>query len=440
MENKSPLRIALLGCGVVGSQVAKGLLRESEHLAARIGAPVKLQAIVVRDVAENNDPEIPKQLLTTDAQTAIADADVVIELFGGIEPARTLILQALNHGASVVTANKALLAAHGPELYAAAEQAGVDLLYEAAVGGAIPILRPIRQSLAGDHIERILGIVNGTTNFVLDRMATDGSDFLDAVKVAQEKGFAEADPTADIDGLDAAAKAAILASMAFHTRVPVEKVAVEGIRSITADDVAWAKQTGQVIKLLAIAERTPAGVSVRVHPALIPDDHPLAAVRGAFNAVFVEAQLAGPLMFYGQGAGGVATSSAVIGDLVSVARHRVLGGKALGESAYAGLPVLPKGAAVTRYQVRLVVDDQPGVLSQVAGVLAAHHISIEKVAQTPIISNEGGNDDAGAATLVITTHSASEQAFAEVRAELETSPHVLEIVSVLRVEGGSSNG
>ena len=431
MENKETLKVTLLGCGVVGSEVAKGLLTEKNHFSARIGAPIELSAIVVRNPADITDPSIPKDILTTDAEAAVVNADVVIELFGGLEPARTLILKALANGASVVTANKALLAAHGPELYAAAEAAGVDLLYEASVGGAIPIVRPIRQSLAGDHVNRILGIVNGTTNFVLDRMSTDGYAFDEAVKVAQEKGFAEADPSADVDGHDAAAKAAILASMAFHTRVGQGDVAVEGIRNITADDVAWAKQTGQVIKLLAIAERTPSGISVRVHPALIPDEHPLAAVRGAFNAVFVEAQLAGPLMFYGQGAGGVATSSAVLGDFVSVARHRILGGRALGESAYASLPVLPAGEAVTRYQVRLVVADQPGVLSQVAGVLAAHHISIEKVNQTP---------SEGAATLVITTHSASERAFAEVEAELEALPHVIEIVSVLRVESGSNNG
>lgn len=438
MENH-PLKVTLLGCGVVGSQVARGLLNDTAHLSARIGAPVELIAIVVRDPAEITDTSIPKSILTIDAKAAVTEADVVIELFGGLEPARSLILLALQNGASVVTANKALLAAHGPELYAEAEKAGVDLLYEASVGGAIPIVRPIRQSLAGDHVNRILGIVNGTTNFVLDRMATDGSAFDDAVKVAQERGFAEADPTADVDGHDAAAKAAILASMAFHTRVGIDSVATEGIRNITADDVAWAKQTGQVIKLLAIAERTPSGISVRVNPALIPEEHPLAAVRGAFNAVFVEAQLAGPLMFYGQGAGGVATSSAVLGDFVSVARHRVLGGRALGESAYADLPVLKPGAAVTRYQIRMVVDDQPGVLSQVAGVLAAHHISIEKVNQTPITDDEGALEKFGA-TLVITTHSASEQAFAEVKAELEASPHVLEIVSVLRVESGNSNG
>jgi len=444
MQDKSPLKVTLLGCGVVGSQVAKGLISEANHLAARIGAPVELTSIVVRDPEEIKDPGIPKSLLTNDAEAAVDGADVVIELFGGLEPAKTLILRALANGSSVVTANKALLAAHGPELYAAADAAGVDLLYEASVGGAIPIVRPIRHSLAGDHVNRILGIVNGTTNFILDRMTTDGSAFDDALKVAQERGFAEANPSADVDGLDAAAKAAILASMAFHTRVSIDDVAIEGIRGITADDVAWAAQTGQVLKLLAIAERTPTGVSVRVHPALIPAEHPLAAVRGAFNAVFVEAQLAGPLMFYGQGAGGVATSSAVLGDLVTVARHRVLGGRAVGESAYAGLAVLEPGAAVSRYQIRMVVDDQPGVLAQVAGVLAAHHISIEKVSQTPITEDDALSGDVsqqpnnGAATLVITTHAASGRAFAEVRAELAASPHVIDIVSVLRVEGGGN--
>lgn len=433
-DNKPPpLKVVMLGCGVVGSQVATRLLADNAHLAARIGAPIELTAIVVRNPAEITNPAIPKNLLTSDAEKAIDNADIVIELFGGIEPARTLILRALANGASVVTANKALLATHGPELYRAAENANVDLQYEAAVGGAIPIIRPIRDSLAGDHINRILGIVNGTTNYVLDQMAHEGSDLDSTVKAAQILGFAEADPSADVDGLDAAAKAAILASLAFHTPVGIDEVSTEGIAKITPDDLEWAKQTSQVLKLLAIAERAPAGVSVRVHPTLIPADHPLAAVRGAFNAVFVDAAAAGPLMFYGQGAGGVPTSSAVLGDFVSAAKHRVLGGQAGGASTYADLPVLAAGQAVTRFQVRLVVDDKPGVLQQVAGVLADHDVSIASMVQQPIPG------DAGSAALVITTHSATEAAFAEVLGELRALPPVREVLSVIRVIGNKDD-
>jgi len=427
---RGPLRVVLLGCGVVGTQVALRLLADRTHLAARIGAPIKLTAIVVRDPADVTNADIPRELLTTDAEAAIDQADIVIELFGGIEPARSLILRALSNGAAVVTANKALLAKHGPELYEAAARAGVDLQYEAAVGGAIPIIRPIRDSLAGDHVERILGIVNGTTNFVLDRMAHEGLDLSGAVQAAQALGLAEADPTADVSGLDAAAKAAILASLAFHTRVSIDDVSTEGIGEITPDDIRWAKHSQQILKLLAIAERTPEGVSVRVHPTLIPNKHPLAAVRGAFNAVFVDAKAAGPLMFYGQGAGGVPTSSAVLGDFVSAARHRVLGGQGHGESSYAALPVLVAGQAVSRFQVRLIVDDRPGVLQQVAGVLADHQVSIASLHQHVITKDLSHLD---AATLLITTHRASEAEFAAVLADLRELEPVREIVSVLRV-------
>jgi len=432
MADQTPLKVVLLGCGVVGSQVATRLLKENSHLAARIGAPIELSAIVVRDPAEIDNPDIPKHLLVTDAAAAIDNADIVIELFGGIEPAKTLILRALANGASVITANKALLANHGPELYQAAANAGVDLQFEASVGGAIPIIRPIRDSLAGDHIKRVLGIVNGTTNFVLDKMATDGQDFDTAVKVAQELGFAEADPSADVDGIDAAAKAAILASLAFHTRVGIDDVSTEGIRNIAPEDFAWAKHSQQVLKLLAIAERTPAGLSVRVHPALISRDHPLAAVRGAYNAVFVDADAAGPLMFYGQGAGGVPTSSAVLGDFVSAAKHRVNGGQVTGESTYARLPILKAGESVSRFQIRLVVDDLPGVLQQVAGLLANHHISIASVHQHPV---HGEKWPQGAATLVITTHAATEAALEQVLQGLRALDPVREVVSVIRVIG-----
>ncbi|MDR0482502.1 MAG: homoserine dehydrogenase [Cellulomonadaceae bacterium] len=441
---ETPVKVALLGCGVVGGATASGLLTNAAAFAARAGAPLEIQSIVTLDPESVTDPTIPRTLLTTDPHAAIQGADIVVELLGGIEPARTAILEALHNGASVVTANKALLAEHGPELYAAAKNAGVDLFFEAAVGGAIPILRPLRESLAGDRVTRVMGIVNGTTNFVLDEMATSGGSLsLDAaVAQAQELGYAEADPTADIDGFDAAAKAAILASLAFHTPVSLSDVAREGIRSITTDDVAWATTTHHTIKLLAIAERTEQGISARVHPALVPNEHPLATVHGAFNAVWVEADAAGPLMVYGQGAGGTPTSSAVLGDIVTAARNRILGGAAPVETQRADLPILPAEAAESQFQIRLMVEDRPGVLAQVSGVLADHGISIDSVRQSAACHDAAGSgasvkdaESVGSATthLLIATHHASEQAFAATLAEVSAQEPVREIVSCIRV-------
>ncbi|GMA26893.1 hypothetical protein GCM10025874_01460 [Arenivirga flava] len=297
------LRVALLGAGSVGSQVAAQLIARADELASRAGAGIELAGIAVRDLDAPRDADLPRELLTTDPHELILSSDIVVELMGGIESARTLILEALGTGADVVTANKALLAAHGPELFAAAEQVGAQLHYEAAVAGAIPIIRPLRDSLAGDRVQRILGIVNGTTNYILDEMHTKGLGLEDALAVATELGYAEADPTADIEGHDAAAKAAILAGLAFHTTVPLESVHCEGITAVTAEQIESAKQAGYVVKLLAICEQLDSGVSARVHPALVPAAHPLASVHGANNAVFVQAEAAGDLMFYGAGAG-----------------------------------------------------------------------------------------------------------------------------------------
>lgn len=430
-----PLRVAVLGCGVVGTEVVRLLTTQATDLASRVGAPLELVGVAVRDLETERDAVVDRALLTADAESLVERADVVVEVMGGIEPARSLLLRAIAGGASVVTANKALLAQDGPTLYAAADEAGVDLYFEAAVAGAIPIVRPVRESLAGDRVTRVLGIVNGTTNYVLDKMASEGLDLDQAVKEAQALGYAEADPTADVEGYDAAAKAAILASLAFHTRVSIEDVSREGITSLTADDVLWAQRTGYVLKLLAIAERGTAdgveGVQVRVHPALVPVSHPLANVRGAYNAVFVEAEAAGELMFYGRGAGGEPTASAVLGDVVSVARHRVLGGKGPIESRYAELPVLPPAAARTRYQVRLEVADRPGVLAQVSSVLASHDVSIEAVRQTPVVEAP----DADYARLVITTHAAPEHALRSTVEAITGLDVVRRVVSVLRVEG-----
>jgi len=423
--SKRPIAVAVLGPGTVGSQVVRLLAEHSEDLAARVGAPLELVGVYVRDVSAPRQG-IDSSLLTSDGHGLVARADVVIELMGGISPARELILAALAGGASVVTANKALLAAHGPELFEAADAAGADLYFEAAVAGAIPIVRPVRESLAGDQVERILGIVNGTTNYVLDEMTQRGLDYDVAVKQAQDLGYAEADPTADVEGFDAAAKAAILASLAFHQRVALADVHREGISAITAADVAAARDSGQVIKLLAIAERADGAVAVRVHPALVPASHPLAGVHGAYNAIFVEAAAAGQLMFYGQGAGGVPTASAVLGDVVSVARHRASGGRGPRESKYADNAVLPIDDVFTRYSVRLDVPDRPGVLSRVAEVFAAHGVSIETVRQIA---------DRGTAGLVISTHRAAERDLAATVADLRVADAVDSVVSVLRIEG-----
>ena len=433
-----PVRVALLGCGVVGTEVARLLTEHCGELGARVGAPLELAGIAVRRLARERDLDVDPALFTTDAAELVRRADVVVEVIGGIEPARSLLLDAMAHGAGVVTANKALLAEDGPTLYAAAEAHGVDLYFEAAVAGAIPLVRPVRESLAGDRVRRVLGIVNGTTNYVLDQMDSTGASFADAVQQAQALGYAEADPTADVEGFDAAAKAAILASLAFHTRVSAGDVHREGITGVTAGDVAAAREAGCVIKLLAICERTgspgPEGVSVRVHPAMIPREHPLAGVRGAFNAVFVEAEAAGPLMFYGQGAGGQPTASAVLGDLVAVARHRVVGGRGPGESSYADLPVRPMGQALTRYHLRLDVADRPGVLAQVAQCFAEHGVSIETVRQR-LVGSHGGRR----AALVVVTHTATDAALAATVEALAGLDVVDAVASVLRVEGDGTD-
>lgn len=359
------LRVALLGGGSVGAQVARLLLEQKDELASRVGAGLELIGIAVRDVDAERTVDLPRELFTTDAESLILGADVVIELIGGIEPARSYILLAINSGADVVTANKALLAAHGPELFEAADKVGAQLNYEAAVAGAIPIVRPLRDSLAGDQVNRILGIVNGTTNFILDRMDTEGSSLEEALAVATELGYAEADPTADIGGYDAAQKAALLASLAFHTTVPLESVYREGITKVTAQQIESARKAGFVIKLLAICERLVhpetgvEGVSARVYPAFVHRSHPLASVHGANNAVFVEAEAAGSLMFYGAGAGGVQTASAVLGDLVSLARRHVVGGPGFAASNHADLPVFEIGSVTTRYAITLEVTDEP---------------------------------------------------------------------------------
>ncbi len=426
--DREPLRVALLGCGAVGSQVFRLLGDQDGDLAMRVGAPLQVAGVAVRDPSGRaRAAAVPPELITTDAMGLVTrpDIDIVVEMIGGIEPARSLLLAAMETGKSVVTANKALLGADGAAMHAAARQHGADLFYEASVAGAIPLLRPLRESLAGDTVRRVLGIVNGTTNYILDKMDSSGADFGDALKEAQALGYAEADPTADVGGYDAAAKAAILASLAFHTRVSTADVYRQGIAAVTAADIASARALGCVVKLLAICERYDGGISARVHPAMISREHPLASVRGAYNAVFVEAESAGRLMFYGAGAGGGPTASAVLGDLVVVARNRVAGIRGPDAPSYAELPVLPMQEALTRYHVALDVADRPGVLAPVAEAFARHDVSIKAVRQ------EGRSNEA---YLVIVTHTAREAALAATVADLSAMEAVRAVDSVMRVE------
>ena len=428
------VRIALLGCGVVGGAVARRLSEAKDEFAARVGRPLEIVGVAVRDTGKDrSETGLDASLFTTDAETLVTEADLVIELMGGMEPAKSLLQKAIESGASVITANKALLGQHGAELYELAEEHGVDLYYEAAVAGAIPLIRPLRVSLAGDSVHRVMGIVNGTTNFILDKMDRTGAQLADVLAEAQELGYAEADPTADVEGHDAQAKAAILASLAFHTRVRTCDVHVEGIMGVTADDIRAARRIGCVIKLLAIAELVDKGgsqaVNVRVHPTLIDRSHPLASVREAFNAVFVETQMAGELMFYGPGAGGDPTASAVLGDVVQAARHKVTGGRGPGELSYANLPIEPIGASKTAYFIRLDVEDKPGVLANIAKTIGEQGVSIESMRQGVRRSQDG------LATLHLITHRSSEADLADVVEQLKASEDVREVGSVLRVEG-----
>jgi homoserine dehydrogenase len=422
-----PIRIALIGAGTVGSKVASLMLEQAEDLEARSGAPLILVGVGVKD-GKKSRPHIPAELITTDIPGLLAkDIDIVVEVMGGIEPARTYILDAMSRGISVVTANKELLARDGATLAATAEKNNVDLYYEASVAGAIPLLRPLRESLVGDRVKKVLGIVNGTTNYILTKMDETGASFKDALAEAQKLGYAETDPSADIEGNDAAAKAAIVAQLAFHTRVTIDDVYCEGISKVSANDVKAAKEMGFVIKLLAIAERLDEqSVVVRVHPAMIPRSHPLASVREAFNAVFVEAEAAGSLMFYGRGAGGAPTASAVLGDLVAVARNKMSGRRGPGESIYADLKVKPVSEAMTSYYISLQVADKPGVLAQISQKIANNNVSIQTVRQDGLEN---------AAQLIIRTHRALEKDLAKTLDDLRNLDSVKEISDYMRVEG-----
>ena len=424
--------VAILGLGTVGSEVLRLLGEKAEDFERRIGGPVEVRGVAVRDKSRPR-PGVDPELLTDDAFALVErdDVDVVVEVIGGIDYPRQLVTAALRAGKSVVTANKALVAAFGAELSEAAESTGADLFFEAAVAAAIPVVGPLRRSLAGDTVTKVVGIVNGTTNFILDAMDSTGADYDEMLAEATRLGYAEADPTADVEGHDAASKAAILSSLAFHTRVTADDVHCEGISNVSAEDIKAAKEAGFTIKLLATCERIveedgSEGISTRVYPALIPRRHPLATVRESFNAVFVEAEAAGNLMFYGRGAGGNPTASAVLGDLVAAGRNKVWGGRAPGDSTYADLPILDFGDVRTRYHIDLHIDDRLGVLADIARTFAEHNISLRTVRQ------EGANPGA---RLVIITHRARESELAATVDTLRSLDAVLEVNSVIRIEG-----
>jgi homoserine dehydrogenase len=426
-----PVRVGLLGCGNVGAALVELIRTRSEDIAARTGLALEVARVAVRSITKERSVALPDGVLTHDAAGVVTDPDidVVVEVIGGIEPARELTLDAIKAGKPVITANKELLANVGAELFAAADHAGVDLLFEAAVGGGIPVIRPLRESLAGERIDRVMGIVNGTTNYILTRMTEAGASYADALSEAQSLGYAERDPTADIEGYDAAAKAAIIASIAFGVRVVAGDVSNEGIAHITRADIDYAAKMGYVIKLLAVAEQRggPAGgeVGVRVHPAMVPAEHPLASVRDSFNAVFVEGRAVGELMFYGRGAGGFPTASAVLGDLIDAAVNRARGSHAsigvLGKAR-----IRPIDEVETAYYLNIDVFDRPGVLAAVAGVFGAHGVSIRSMEQ------EGLGDEA---RLVFITHIAREAAMQATVRDLHHLDEVDRITSVLRVIG-----
>jgi homoserine dehydrogenase len=425
-----PVRIGMLGCGVVGSEVARLLLADTEELSTRAGVKIELARIAVRTIKDY--PGINPALFTTDPFSIVNDPeiDLIVEVMGGIEPANELAHLAIKNRKSIVTANKALLASHGAELFTAAYAQGEDIYYEASVAGAIPIIRPLRDSLVGDFVIRVMGIVNGTTNYILTKMHEDNKEFAVALKEAQELGYAEADPSADVEGFDAAAKAAILSGLAFHTRVTVSDVYREGISHITLEDVQLAKELGYVIKLLAIAELTPADeISVRVHPVMLEKSHPLASVRDAFNAVFVEAESAGPLMFYGRGAGGAPTASAILGDVLAVSRHIAHNSVGQRETDYADRDIAPIETTKTKFLIRLEVQDKSGVLASIAQVFATQGVSIQTV-------DQNGRD--ADAELIIVTHLATEGELKATVEALKKMDIVSKISSVIRVEGASA--
>jgi len=424
----TPVRVGLLGCGNVGSALARLIDEHADLIAARAGVGIEITRVAVRDVTKTRDVKVPADRFTDDSAALVRDPDidVVVETMGGVDPARALITDALRAGKPVVTANKELIARHGPELFTTAAESGVDLLFEASVAGGIPLMRPLRESLAGDRIHRVMGIVNGTTNFILTRMSEDRMSFADALAEAQRLGYAEPDPTADVEGEDAAAKAAIIATIAFGARVSVDAVYREGISGVTEDDIDSAAILGYAVKLLAVAEELEGGISVRVHPAMIPVHHPLASVRDAFNAVFIEGEAVGELMLYGRGAGGGPTASALSGDLIDAVKNLVSGAKGATIGELVDRPMLAIDETESQFYLLMEVADRPGVLAAIASEFGQHGVSIKSMEQ------RGMGDDA---RLVFVTHRARESALSATLDSLRHVESVHRVGSVLRVLG-----
>ena len=422
------LRVGMLGCGTVGAAVVRLLDRHRDDLERRAGCRLEVHKVAVRDPAKPRDVGPLHPAFVDDPMAVVDDpeVDIVCELIGGLEPAGSLVLAAFERDKPVVTANKELLATRGRELFDASDAKGLDLYFEAAVGGGIPLIRPLKESLTGERLRRVMGIVNGTTNFILTKMSEEGRGFADVLADAKRLGYAESDPSADVDGHDAAAKCAILASIAFNARVVASDVYREGIANVTIEDIEYARRLGYVVKLLAIAEMgEDERIAARVHAAMIPASHPLASVRDAHNAVFVEGPNVGELMFYGRGAGGEATATAVVGDLVSVARNQLAGARGLGCTCFYERTIRPMAEMTGQYYILLRVEDRPGVLAEIASVFGRSEVSIKSVWQ------EGFGDDA---QLVFITHRAREGAFQEAIGVLRGLPGVEEVRSVLRVE------
>ncbi len=420
--------IGILGGGVVGGSLAHKLLTERETITAKTGLDLVLVKVAVRDL--DKPRPFPEGYATDRAFDVVDDPDVklVVELMGGMEPARALVMAALEAGKPVVTANKQLVASDGPALFERAADKGVSLLFEAAVGGGIPIIRPLSESLAGERLTSVMGIVNGTTNFILSEMSDNGASYAEVLAEAQALGYAEADPSADVSGADAAAKSAILAGLAFGVWVDVERVHCEGIESIESTDIEFAARLGYVVKLLGIAQATPEGVAVRVHPSLVPRDHPLAAIRGPQNAVFVEGPAVGELLFSGPGAGGTPTATAVLGDVITAAREWLANTPVAPRVKIGSGEILDFGLVETQHYVRLEVEDAPGVLAAVAGTFGAAGVSIRSVWQ------EGRGESA---TLLLITHGAPEASHRRAQEELNRIKAVRQVAAVIRVVGDS---
>ncbi|CAB4607984.1 unannotated protein [freshwater metagenome] len=428
-QSPSVVRIGLLGCGNVGAALVQLVERQADVIEARTGVRLQISRVAVRNISRDREVQLPEGVLTRDAHAVVNDptVDIIVEVMGGIEPARELIATALSHGKPVITANKELLANVGHELWAQSDAAGVDLLFEAAVAGGIPLIRALRESLRGEPVTRVMGIVNGTTNFILTKMTDEGADYSAALSEAQRLGFAERDPTADVEGFDAGAKAAIIASIAFGARVVAGDVYHEGISGVTAADIAIARRLGYVVKLLAIAEKIDDTdtIAVRVHPAMVPTEHPLASVRDSYNAVFVEGDAVGQLMFYGRGAGGFPTASAVLGDVIDAAVN--LQKKTFGMlGSFKRVPVMPIDETSSQYLIGLDVEDKPGVLHAITGVFASHGVSIRAAEQ------EGMGEDA---RLVFITHRAREADVQACVSEFRKSPAVRRASGLIRVIG-----